>query len=150
MKKTTVNGVPYSCPTYLGRCGPGWQVRVPGAQTVLFSDNVYGGVKEAHQAALDYVSMQAGIGGQNYPMANSERDTKKRKTGVPGVFLCEKHPKGKNVAEYQLQIRVPGVPTRTIYIGTTNTWANRYQEKLAEAKQLRQVFVLQRTGKYSD
>jgi hypothetical protein len=143
MKKTTVNGVMFSCPTYLVRASDGWQVRMPGEPTLFFSDGVYGGTEESFEEAMRVRSLKGPITGLSYPLAERERTNKKRPTGVPGVFLCEKYPKGKNVAEYQLQIRVPGIPIRTLYVGTTNTWENHYQDKLAEAKRLREQFVLQ-------
>lgn len=140
MKKTTVDGVVFLCPTYLVRAGDGWQVRMPGESTQFFSDGVYGGAKESFTEAMRVRALKGPITGLSYPLAECERKNKKRPTGIPGVFLCEKHPKGKNVAEYQLQIRVPGVPIRTIYVGTTNTWEENYQEKLAEAKRLHEQF----------
>jgi len=143
MKKTTVNGVMFSCPTYLVRVKDGWQVRMPDEPTLLFSDGVYGGAEKSFEEALRVRSLKGPITGLSYPLAERERKHKKRPTGIPGVFLCEKFPKGKNVAEYQLQIRVPGIPIRTLYVGTTNTWENHYEEKLAEAKGLREQFVLQ-------
>jgi len=143
MKKTTVNGVMYLCPTYLVRAGDGWQVRMPDEPTLFFSDGVYGGAEESFAEALRARSLKGPISGLSYPLADRERKNKKRPTGIPGVFLCEKHPKGKNVAEYQLQIRVPGIPIRTLYVGTTNTWGDRYQEKLSEAKRLHQQLTLQ-------
>ena len=116
---------------------------MPDEPTLLFSDGVYGGAEKSFEEALRVRSLKGPITGLSYPLAERERKHKKRPTGIPGVFLCEKFPKGKNVAEYQLQIRVPGIPIRTLYVGTTNTWENHYEEKLAEAKGLREQFVLQ-------
>lgn len=143
MKKTTIDGVAFLCPTYLVRAGDGWQVRMPGEPTLFFSDGVYGGTAESFAEAMRVRSLKGPITGRSYPLAERERKNKKRPTGVPGVFLCEKYPKGKTITEYQLQIRVPGIPIRTLYVGTENTWENRYQEKLEEAKRIREQFVLQ-------
>lgn len=143
MRKTTVDGKEFLCPEYLVRAGDGWQVRMPDEPTLFFSDGVYGSADKSFAEVTRVRSLKGPVTGLAYPLAEREKKNKKRITGIPGVFLCEKFPKGKNIIEYQLQIRVPGIPIRTIYVGTTNTWENRYQEKLAEAKRLREQFALQ-------
>jgi len=146
MKITTVEGKSYPCPTYLVRVGNGWQVRLPEQSSVWFRDGKYGGAKKAYKKALKFLQEKGPITGLDFPFASSERKTKKRPTGTPGVFLCEKYPKGKNITEFQLQIRVPGVPIRTLYVGTTNTWEDRYPAKLEEAKALREDFLAKAAG----
>jgi hypothetical protein len=116
---------------------------MPGEPTKFFGDGPFWGVRESYLAAMRERAKRGPVTGQVYPLAECERKSKKRPTGTPGIFLCEKHPKGKNIIEYQLQIRVPGVPIRTLYVGTTDTWGARYAEKLKEAERLHKQFVNQ-------
>jgi hypothetical protein len=102
MKITVVDGIRYSCPTYLVRVKEGWQIRMPGEPTKFFGDGPFWGVRESYLAAMRERAKRGPVTGQVYPLAECERKSKKRPTGTPGICLCEKHPKGKSIIEYQL------------------------------------------------
>lgn len=136
MRVKYVNGVEYNCPMYLVRAGAGWQVRVPGEQTVYFADSICGGTEMAFKSAVTALSAVAPITDMTRPLSELEAAKKQRPTGTPGVFLYEVARKGRAI-EFSLQIRVPGVPIRVLYVGTAATWEARIDAKLKQAKELR-------------
>lgn len=143
MKEKVVDGTVFLCPTYVVRAKNGWQLRLPNVPTEFFSDTIYGDEKKSFVFTIKVLVLKDLPNGLYYPSASQERINKKRPTGIPGVFLLIKDVKGKIIQEYQLQIRVSGMPTRSLYIGTTNTWESLYEEKLTEAKQIREEMIIQ-------
>lgn len=143
MRVKYVDGVGYQCPMYLVRAGAGWQVRVPGQQTVYFADSLCGGTEKAFKSAVKSLSAVAPITDLTRPLSEVEATTKQRPTGTPGVFLFEQVRKGRAV-EYQLQIRVPGMPIRVMYVGTAATWESKIDAKLEKAKELRNEMAASR------
>lgn len=144
MRVKYVGGVAYNCPMYLVRAGAGWQVRVPSQQTVYFADSLCGGTEKAFKSAVKSLSAVAPITDLTRPLSEQETTKKQRPTGTPGVFLFEQVRKGRAV-EYQLQVRVPGVPIRVLYVGTAATWESRIEEKLERAKELRNQMAMERS-----
>jgi hypothetical protein len=123
---------------YVVRCRDGWQLRLPGEATRFFADGVHGGAERSHEAAIRARAEALPITSQSRPLAATERSGKRWPTGLPGVHLQRKHRRGKARAEVQLQVRVPGMPTRTIYVGTEATYEARLDAKLEIAAQVRE------------
>lgn len=143
MKKTKfVNGIEYPYPMYLVRAGSGWQVRVPSFATRYFADLSYGGTCAAHAQAMQYLRDRFGVQYQSRPYASKEHRSKLTPTGEPGVFLLRKCRKGR-ATEYQLQVRVPNMPIKTLYVGTSSTWEARFKLRLDCAKEIRRKFVFE-------
>jgi len=72
--------------------------------------------------------------------ARAEIATKKTRTGIPGVSL-RKSERGNRIMQYSFAIAVPGLPVRTLYIGTENTAPARYAEKQKEAARIRAAMI---------
>ena len=125
MRLKIINGKRYDCPKYLVRVIDGWQVRLPNIATLLFSDGVHGSTQKAFNQAKRYL--------EPHEVGQVERKDKKRPTGVPGIMLNSGIRPGHNIEEYRFQLSIPGVGLRTVYIGTTNTWEAKYEDKLAYA-----------------
>lgn len=143
MKSKLVGGVQYLCPRFLVRAGQGWQVRIPGERTVYLADSVHGGVTLAYQAAMRTleareisIETKLGLGTREFPQ-------KQFHTGTPGIYMF-KHVRPGRAVEYQLQVRVPGVPIRVVYVGTERTWESRLEEKMGLAKQLHRDMIEQK------
>ncbi len=143
MKVKLVGRVEYPCPRFLVRSGQGWQVRIPGERSVYFADGIHGGVSLSHQAAIRSlqareISVEARLG-----LGTREFAHKQWPTGTPGIFLF-KHVRPGRAVEYQLQVRVPSVPIRVVYVGTERTWESRMEEKMGIAKQLHRDMIEQK------
>jgi hypothetical protein len=138
MRSTVVDGTSFACPMYVVRCGDGWQLRLPGEATRFFADGTHGGAERSHEAAIRARAEALPVTSQSRPLAAAERSGKRWPTGLPGVHLQRKHRRGKARAEVQLQVRVPGMPTRTIYVGTEATYEARLDAKLEIAAQVRE------------
>lgn len=124
MRVKIIDGKRYDCPKYLVRVINGWQVRLPGKKTLLFSDGVCGSTKKSFNQAKKYLEAQ------DPPIV--ERKDKKMPTGVPGIVLNISPRKDRNIEDYRLQFRAHG-SLKTVYVGTSNTWEDRYDDKLAVA-----------------
>lgn len=70
----------------------------------------------------------------------TERSDKKTRLGTPGIFLQEKKPRPGHgvVSQFELLVLVRGQPSRTIYVGTANTYRARLAEKLRQAESIRE------------
>jgi len=141
MRTKIVNDVSYECPMYLVRAGDGWQIRPPGDRTQYFSDALYGGVGSAYDAAFSMLSKKSPITGLVRPLAERERSNKMLPTGLAGVIRQDKPARGGRAPEVQLRVSVAKLPPRTVYVGTANTWEDRWDSKLADAKELRDRMV---------
>lgn len=143
MKFKVVGGIEYPCPRFLVRAGQGWQVRIPGERSVYFADGTHGGATSAYQAAMRSlesreISVEAKLG-----LGSREFIHKQWPTGTPGIFLF-KHVRQGRAVEYQLQVRVPDMPIRVVYVGTDRTWESRMEEKMGVAKQLHRDMIEQK------
>jgi len=140
MRTTVVEGIRFRCPPYLIRAGTGWQLRVPGRASEYFADARHGGTGPAYEAA--FIAVKKASKGLKLPprFARAEIATKKTRTGIPGVSL-RKSERGNRIMQYSFAIAVPGLPVRTLYIGTENTAPARYAEKQKEAARIRAAMI---------
>lgn len=143
MRFKTILGVEYPCPRFLVRAGKGWQVRIRGERSVYFSDGTHGGVTLSYQAAMR--SLEAHEIGVEAKLGLGTREVAQKQwpTGTPGIFLFKNVRMGRAV-EYQLQVRVPDMPIRVVYVGTERTWDSRMEEKLGLAKQIHRDMIDQK------
>jgi hypothetical protein len=143
MRIAVVNDVEFKCPRYVVRVPNGWQVRMPGKQTVFIGDGRWGGPSGSHaQAVALRISQMPILAGEIYLYASTERKDKKEPLGIPGVFLVHAPRRGKRAPEVQLLVAVKGQPTRTIYVGTPRTWESRLSDKLEVARAVRMEKIL--------
>lgn len=141
MRQTTVDGVSYACPMYLVRAGGGWQVRVPGHATTLYSDVNYGGAAGAFKEAVAHRRDLAPISQQTRPVRTSEMKSKLHPTGVAGIILQRKVRQGRSIAEFGFLVTAPGAQAQSVYLGTENTWHSRWDARLAVAVEKRTAMV---------
>lgn len=120
---------------FVVRAGPGWQVRSPAHPSRYFADSLWGGTQKAFSQAVNYRESLSPVTAQSRPLAEKERVSKLRPTGIPGVFLAVS--RRRKTLEYQLHVRVGGLPTRSIYVGTSATWEGRLDAKLLVAAEAR-------------
>lgn len=133
MKTVQIDEVVYVCAMYVVRVIDGWQVRLPGQPTKFFGDGPHRGHEPAYLAAVEWRRSAMPITGQTRSLRAEENRQKKALTGQPGVFLTTSYGRKKALKGYSFQVRVPGYPVKTIYIGTLNTWQAKYEERLAKA-----------------
>lgn len=131
----------FRVPPYLVRGAGGWQARPPGAPSAWFPDGPTGDVLAAFQKGCAYL---LAAGAPNIPqhLRKRERQDKLHPTGIVGVALAFKQRKGAHFRQVQLTIThpSPGGKSRTLYVGTDNNWQSRYDQKLDEARKIREQF----------
>lgn len=120
----------------------GWQARLPGGLIKWFDDG------KPRDPIAAYVACRKFLAEQNAPeiamhVRSRERRDKRESTGVAGISIRRSLAKNGTFSIVILVIHRPLYPKRPklIYIGTDNNWHGRYEEKLAEAKRIRQAFV---------
>ncbi len=136
MHSYVIDGVVYTCPMYVVRAGPAWQVRMPGTKSAYFADSVFGSIERSHEVALNARESAAPVTRLQRPLAERERAGKTIPTGIPGVIFCVKHRAGKR-REHQLRVQMPDRSFRTIYVGTDATWQKNFEKKIELARAIR-------------
>lgn len=128
-------------PPYLVRGAGGWQARPPGKPSAWFPDGPSGDVFAAFKKGCAYLVT---TGAPDIPqhLRRRERLDKQHLTGIVGVALVFKRRKGAHFRQVQLNIThpSPGGKSRTLYVGTDNNWQSRYEQKIDEARKIREQF----------
>jgi hypothetical protein len=150
MRTVMVDGIEYPCPRYLVRAKCAWQVRIHGDPIKAYADRQHGGnkVRRAYHAALGHLIARLNELGRELVIDATyrarEQANKQRPTGIAGVYLIHKRARGRRKAEVELQVRLAGMPARTLYVGSASTWQRRLDAKLEQAKRIRDGMRAQR------
>lgn len=119
-----------------------WQARLPGRPIKWFSDGHPRDPIAAYVACRTYLAEQRAPEVAQHIRTRERRD-KRESTGVAGIRIKRLPAKYGRSSLVFLSIHNPSQPKRSknLYVGTANTWRERYEEKLAEAKCIRAGFV---------
>lgn len=144
-RKLIIDGLAFSVPPRIQRCGMAWQVRYRG--TKLYSDGTEGANASFKAAVRDLRKRYKATPPKS--SASSVRDkplshkTSTLPPGISGPVLARK-PGRAPYAEFKVSLPRKGKPNAgtSVYIATESSWcAQRYDDALAKAVRLRDAAV---------